>query len=96
VTLRLADKQAIVTEVGEVARKALSVVTAEYRGLSVEEMNQLRAEARRVDVYVRVIRNTLARRALEGTNFFVSSRYFSWSLALCVFSTRAQCSSAAC
>jgi len=69
VTLRLADKQAIVTEVGEVARKALSVVTAEYRGLSVEEMNQLRAEARRVDVYVRVIRNTLARRALEGTNF---------------------------
>lgn len=68
-TLRLADKQAIVAEVGEVAKSALSAVTAEYRGLSVGEMSQLRVQARSSGVYVRVVRNTLARRALEGTGF---------------------------
>lgn len=69
VTLRLEDKQAIVAEVGEVAKNALSVVTAEYRGLSVEELSQLRVQARSSGVYLRVVRNTLARRALEGTSF---------------------------
>jgi large subunit ribosomal protein L10 len=69
VTLRLADKQAIVAEVGEVAKAALSAVTAEYRGLSVGEMSQLRVQARSSGVYLRVVRNTLARRALEGTHF---------------------------
>ncbi len=69
VTLRLADKQAIVAEVGEVAKNALSAVTAEYRGLSVGEMSQLRVQARNSGVYLRVVRNTLARRALEGTGF---------------------------
>lgn len=69
VTLRLEDKQAIVAEVGEVAKNALSAVTAEYRGLSVGEMSQLRIQARNSGVYLRVVRNTLARRALEGTDF---------------------------
>ena len=69
VTLRLEDKQAIVAEVGEVAKSALSAVTAEYRGLSVGEMSKLRVQARSSGVYLRVVRNTLARRALEGTNF---------------------------
>jgi large subunit ribosomal protein L10 len=69
VTLRLEDKQAIVAEVGEVAKNALSAVTAEYRGLSVGEMSQLRVQARNAGVYLRVVRNTLARRALEGTDF---------------------------
>lgn len=69
VTLRLEDKQAIVAEVGEVAKNALSAVTAEYRGLSVGEMSQLRVQARSSGVYLRVVRNTLARRALEGTGF---------------------------
>ena len=68
-TLRLEDKQAIVAEVGEVAKNALSAVTAEYRGLSVGEMSQLRLHARSSGVYLRVVRNTLARRALEGTGF---------------------------
>jgi len=68
-TLRLADKQAIVAEVGEVAKNALSAVTAEYRGLSVGEMSQLRVQARHAGVYLRVVRNTLARRALQGTGF---------------------------
>lgn len=68
-TLRLEDKQAIVAEVGEVARNALSAVTAEYRGLSVGEMSRLRLQARHSGVYLRVVRNTLARRALAGTDF---------------------------
>ncbi|MES2998747.1 MAG: 50S ribosomal protein L10 [Pseudomonadota bacterium] len=68
-TLRLADKQAIVAEVGEIAKSALSAVTAEYRGLTVGEMSQLRVQARNSGVYLRVVRNTLARRALEGTGF---------------------------
>jgi large subunit ribosomal protein L10 len=69
VTLRLQDKQTIVAEVGEIAKNALSAVTAEYRGLSVGEMSQLRVQARNTGVYLRVVRNTLARRALEGTDF---------------------------
>ncbi len=68
-TLRLEDKQAIVAEVGEVAKSALSAVTAEYRGLSVGEMSKLRVQARSSGVYLRVVRNTLARRAVEGTDF---------------------------
>lgn len=69
VTLRLEDKKAIVAEVSEVATKALSVVTAEYRGLTVEQMTRLRSEARQAGVYLRIVRNTLARRALENTAF---------------------------
>lgn len=68
-TLRLEDKQAIVAEVGQIAKNALSLVTAEYRGLSVGEIGQLRVQARNSGVYLRIVRNTLARRALEGTEF---------------------------
>ncbi|MDQ8039772.1 MAG: 50S ribosomal protein L10 [Rickettsiella sp.] len=68
-TLRLEEKQAIVAEVGKVAKSALSAVTAEYRGLSVGEMSQLRVQARSSGVYLRVVRNTLARRAVDGTDF---------------------------
>jgi len=69
VTLRLDDKKAIVAEVEQVAAKAMSVVTAEYRGLTVEQITKLRAKARASGVYLRVVRNTLARRALENTAF---------------------------
>jgi large subunit ribosomal protein L10 len=62
-------KQAIVAEVADVARSAQSAVAAEYRGLTVGEMTQLRAAARASGVYVRVVKNTLARRAIEGTSF---------------------------
>lgn len=68
-TLRLADKQAIVAEVADIANKALSAVVAEYRGLTVGEITQLRTTARSKGVYMRVVRNTLARRAVEGTEF---------------------------
>lgn len=67
--LRLDDKKAIVTEVAQVAAKALSAVAADYRGMSVGDMTKLRATARTNGVYLRVVRNTLARRAVAGTDF---------------------------
>lgn len=67
--LNLEAKKAIVTEVAEVARQALSAVAADYRGLTVAEMNDLRIKARNSGVYLRVVRNTLACRAVEGTDF---------------------------
>jgi len=67
--LNLEDKKALVAEVAEVAAKAQSVVAAEYRGLSVSQMTELRAKARKSGVYVRVVKNTLARKALAGTSF---------------------------
>ena len=67
--LNIEDKKQIVTEVNAVAASALSAVVADYRGLTVAEMDLLRKNARACDVYLRVVRNTLARRALEGTDF---------------------------
>lgn len=67
--LRLEDKKAIVAAVHGQASVALSAVIADYRGLTVEEMTQLRKLAREQGVYTRVIRNTLARRAVAGTEF---------------------------
>jgi large subunit ribosomal protein L10 len=67
--LKLENKQEIVAEVSEAAGKALSAVLADYRGLTVTQMTQLRAKARQSGVYVKVVRNTLARRAVKGTEF---------------------------
>ena len=67
--LRLEDKKAVVEEVSAVAGNSLSAVAAEYRGLSVAEMTELRRQARNAGVYLRVVKNTLARRAVEGTEF---------------------------
>jgi large subunit ribosomal protein L10 len=67
--LKLEDKKALVAEVAEIAAKAQSVVAAEYRGLSVGQMTELRAQARKQGVYMRVVKNTLARKALVGTSF---------------------------
>lgn len=67
--LRLEDKKAIVAEVNEAAASALSAVIADYRGLTVEQMTKLRVSAREKNVYVRVVRNTLARRAVADTEF---------------------------
>lgn len=68
-TLNLAAKMEIVEEVAAVASKAISAVVADYRGLTVNQMTQLRSEARKNGVYLRVVRNTLTKRAFEGTNF---------------------------
>jgi large subunit ribosomal protein L10 len=67
--LRLEDKKALVAEVAQVAASAHSAVAAEYRGLTVSEMTELRKQAREGGVYLRVVKNTLARRAVEGTDF---------------------------
>lgn len=67
--LKLEDKKAIVSEVAVVASQALSLVAAEYSGLTVSQMTALRKSARDSGVYVRVVRNTLARKAVEGTSF---------------------------
>ena len=67
--LNLEQKKSIVAEVAAVAAKAHSAVAAEYRGLSVVAMTTLRSEGRKTGVYVRVVKNTLARRAVEGTDF---------------------------
>ena len=67
--LSLQQKKAVVAEVAEVAKSAHSAVAAEYRGLTVTEMTALREKAKQSGVYLRVVRNTLARRAVEGTEF---------------------------
>ena len=67
--LRLEDKKALVAEVNEVAASALSAIAAEYRGMTVAQMTEFRAKARDEGVYVRVVKNTLARRAIDGTEF---------------------------
>lgn len=67
--LQIEAKKAVVAEVSSVAQDAESAVAAEYRGLSVAEMTQLRIDARSADVYLRVVKNTLAKRAVAGTSF---------------------------
>jgi large subunit ribosomal protein L10 len=63
------QKQAVVAEVAEVAANAFSAVAAEYRGLTVGEMTELRQKARESGVYLRVVKNTLVRKAVENTEF---------------------------
>lgn len=67
--LTLEEKKAIVAEVSDVASRAHSAIAAEYRGMTVEQLTQLRVSARNSGVYLRVVKNTLARRAIEGTEF---------------------------
>lgn len=67
--LRLDDKKALVAEVNEVAGKAFSLVAAEYRGLTAGEMTELRSKAREGGAYLRVVKNSLAKRALKDTEF---------------------------
>lgn len=67
--LKLADKELIVAEVAKIAATAQSAIAAEYRGMSVTAMTALRAKARQSGVYLRVIKNTLAKRAIADTSF---------------------------
>jgi large subunit ribosomal protein L10 len=69
VPLNLEDKKALVAEVATVAATAQSVVAAEYRGITVSQMTELRSRARAKGVYMRVVKNTLARKAMVGTAF---------------------------
>jgi large subunit ribosomal protein L10 len=67
--LRLEDKKALVAEVNEVAKRALSAVAAEYRGLTAGKFDELRKQARANGIYLHVVKNTLARKAVQGTEF---------------------------
>ena len=67
--LSLESKKTIVAEVSNVAASALSAVAAEYRGMTVDELTELRVNARKEGVYLRVAKNTLVKRAVEGTEF---------------------------
>jgi large subunit ribosomal protein L10 len=68
-SLNLEEKKAVVAEVSEQVSKAQSIIIAEYRGLEVGSMTQLRVQARKSGVYLRVLKNTLVRRAVDGTPF---------------------------
>ncbi|ALO47098.1 50S ribosomal protein L10 [Pseudohongiella spirulinae] len=67
--IRLEDKKQIVSEVNEAANSALSAVLADYRGVTVSDLTALRKTAREQGVYLRVVRNTLLKRAVEGTQY---------------------------
>lgn len=67
--LSIEQKKAVVAEMSQVAAQAHSAVAAEYRGLSVGDMTELRASARNDGVFLKVVKNTLAKRALAGTDF---------------------------
>jgi large subunit ribosomal protein L10 len=69
VGLNLNDKKVVVAEVSAKVATAQTIVVAEYRGIQVSHLTQLRAKARAQGVYLRVLKNTLARRAVEGTAF---------------------------
>lgn len=70
-SLNRTEKQAVVTEVAALAAKAQTLVLAEYRGIDVDPMTRLRAQARAKGVHLQVLKNTLARRAVAGTGFEV-------------------------
>ena len=67
--LTLEQKQQVVAEVSEVAANAYSAVAAEYHGIGVAQLTQLRVQAREKGVVLKVVKNTLAKRAFEGTKF---------------------------
>ena len=68
-SLNLEQKKAVVAEVSEVVKGAEAAVLAEYRGLTVSQMTELRRKAHESNVFLRVVKNTLARRAVEGSDF---------------------------
>jgi len=82
VALSLEEKKAIVADVAEIAATAHSAVAAEYTGISSNEMNDLRSEARKGGVYLRIVKNSLAKRAVEGTDYECMSEAFTGPLIL--------------
>lgn len=68
-SLNLQEKQAVVAEVSAQVAQAQTIVLAEYRGIEVSDITRLRANARKAGVYFHVLKNTLARRAVQGTPF---------------------------
>ena len=80
--LNLDQKKAIISELEEVAKKAVSAIAADYRGLTVAKMTELRAKARVNDVYLKIARNTLIKRALTDTPYKCMEESLTGSIAL--------------
>lgn len=80
-SLNLEEKKAVVAELSDRLAKAQAIVLADYRGLEVQGMTELRAKARGQGVYLRVLKNTLARRAVSGTPFEALSEHMYGPLA---------------
>lgn len=70
--LNLSQKQEVVAELADVAAKAHSLIAAEYAGTTVAQMTAMRKQARETGVFLKVVKNTLAARAVEGTDFAVA------------------------
>ena len=81
-SLSLEDKKAVVERVSSALSDAQTAIVAEYRGLTVEKMTSLRREAREAGVYFQVVKNTLARRAVKGSDFECLDEHFLGPLAL--------------
>ena len=88
----LEEKKAIVAEVNETAASALSLVIADARGVASNDMTALRATARENQIHLRVVRNTLAKRALEGTDYECVTDTISGSVHFRIFDGRSGCS----
>lgn len=83
-SLNIEQKKAVVAEVAEQFQGAAAAVLAEYRGLTVAQMTELRSKARQSQVYLRVVKNTLTRRAVEGSKFECLREQLSGPLALAI------------
>lgn len=81
-SLSLEDKKAVVEQVSDVLSDSKTAIVAEYRGLTVEKMTSLRREAREAGVYLRVVKNTLARRAVKDSDFECLDEHLVGPLAL--------------
>ena len=86
--LNLSQKQEVVAELAEVASKAHSLVAAEYAGITVSQMTAMRKKARETGVYLKVVKNTLASRAVVGTEYRVRQGCPGRSAAVCVLDGR--------
>lgn len=80
--LNLQDKKAVVEQIAEVFKGSQAAILAEYRGMTVEQMTQLRAEARQSGVFIRVVKNSLTRRAAKDSDFECLDEYLIGPLAL--------------
>ena len=74
-SLNIDEKKAVVAEVSEVINGAQATILAEYRGLTVSAMTELRNSARESGVYLRVVKNSLAKRAVDGSSFECLQEY---------------------
>lgn len=81
-SLSLSQKQAVVAEVSESISGAQAVILAEYRGLTVSELTSIRSQARETGVFVKVVKNTLARRIVQGSPFECLSGHFTGPLIM--------------